>query len=190
MNDIAGDMRKIALPMNDPSWVDQLPCRSAINSEHHIQVNLMNRRRFITVAALATGAFAGLPLHAQESAKRARPAFGSRLEAPRAALCRLIILASVVKPLNWPIRLILPRTTTNWSRCSRRWLPKASCGWAATPVNFAGGGRQPQTNRRSCQLPLMVPTTGCRIRSRRLNRWRLTGWRNFCRRRVGRRFTA
>ena len=55
---------------------NESPGGSVISSEHNIPVALMNRRRFLTVAALATGALAGVPAWAQESAGMFRLTFG------------------------------------------------------------------------------------------------------------------
>ena len=48
-----------------------------LSNEHSHLVRHMNRRRFITVAALATGALAGIPAWAQESATKVRLSFGT-----------------------------------------------------------------------------------------------------------------
>ena len=51
--------------------------REKLDDEHSFPVQRMNRRRFLTVAALATGALAGTPVWAQESAAKIRLSLGS-----------------------------------------------------------------------------------------------------------------
>ena len=48
-----------------------------LSNERIHPVRHMNRRRFITVAALATGALAGIPAWAQENATKVRLSFGT-----------------------------------------------------------------------------------------------------------------
>ena len=51
--------------------------RAKPDDEHSHRVRRMNRRRFLTLAALTTGALAGLPAWAQESATKIRLSLGS-----------------------------------------------------------------------------------------------------------------
>jgi hypothetical protein len=53
-----------------------------LSNEHSHLVRHMNRRRFITVAALATGALAGIPAWAQESAAKVRLSLGTAATSP------------------------------------------------------------------------------------------------------------
>jgi hypothetical protein len=48
-----------------------------LNDEHSRSMRAMNRRRFLTLAALATGALAGTPVWAQESATKFRLSLGN-----------------------------------------------------------------------------------------------------------------
>lgn len=48
-----------------------------LNDEHSLPVRRINRRRFLTVAALATGALSGIPVWAQEKATKVRLSLGT-----------------------------------------------------------------------------------------------------------------